>query len=234
MIHLGSSGIVTVYHATLNLLRPSHVDLLSSQERRRLDRYHNADDRDRFALGAALLRAAAGEHLDVSPDKLQISRHCPDCDVPHGPPIVGGTDLACSVAHSGRHVLVALTESGDVGVDVEAVSSRLLSNGFESLLGQVLAPDETVPADLSQFLVTWTRKEALVKLSREGLRRPFASIRLAAPVAEPKILTSPPTLYGATVVDLDIADDAAAAIATNIATPTVEVRSAKAVIHPSR
>lgn len=94
----------------------------------------------------------------------------------------GGADF--SVSHSGEFVLVAVGVGARVGVDVEAAPFEAFRS--TALRRRMLAPAEhdrlaRVPADarLPHLARVWTAKEALVKVSGEGLRRDFR--RFAVP-----------------------------------------------------
>jgi 4'-phosphopantetheinyl transferase len=73
-----------------------------------------------------------------------VTRACPDCDRPHGKPLVPDTGLHVSVSHSGDLVAVAVTTAAPVGIDVE--------------LGSDLG---------------WCRWESVVKATGDGMRVPL-------------------------------------------------------------
>lgn len=175
-----------MWWAALQDVRPAHVKLLNETERGRRDRYLRDADRDRFTLGVAITRLAAGALLGLAPEAVPVTRACPDCDRPHGrPAIEGGPDL--SVSHSGDRVGVALAGSGPVGLDVEADNRRLETD----ISGHVLAPDEHLPAGMDQrtaLLTYWTRKEAVLKATGDGLRAPLTGVHLSPPDQPPRLL----------------------------------------------
>ncbi|WP_148233061.1 MULTISPECIES: 4'-phosphopantetheinyl transferase family protein [Thermomonospora] len=178
-----------VWWARLTDVRPWHTELLNEVERGRRERYLRPDDRDRFTLGAAVTRLAAGELLGVPPERVPLDRTCSGCGAPHGRPVIeGGPHL--SVSHSGERVVVALSGGGPVGVDVEELSDRLT----DEIAAQVLDPEEA--ADLRGLgpqarrrglLEYWTRKEAVVKATGDGLRVPLADLRVSAPDEHPRL-----------------------------------------------
>jgi 4'-phosphopantetheinyl transferase len=184
-VWLGVVGEQTceVWWATPAGLRPEHVALLDGVERERQARYLRMEDRDRFTLGVAVTRLALGRILGLEPAKVPLTRACRDCGKPHGPPVVaGGPHL--SVSHSGQRVAVAVSEVGPVGVDVEAATRRL----DESITGHVLSADETMTADPGELLSYWTRKEAIVKATGDGLRAPMTDITVSSPAEPPRLL----------------------------------------------
>lgn len=171
---------VTVWWAERSAVRPGLLGLLDPVERDRRGRYLREADRDRFTLGAVVSRMVAGARLGVPPERVPLSRACADCDQPHGPPAVdGGPHL--SVSHSGDLVAVAVSPYGPLGVDVEEDSGRI----GEDIARHLLAPGEG-PGGL---LTYWTRKEALVKATRDGLRVPLADLRVTAPDEAPRLVS---------------------------------------------
>lgn len=172
---------VTVWWAVRDLARPGLVALLDPVERGRRDRYLREADRDRFTLGVAITRLAAGELLGTAPDRVPITRTCADCDKPHGPPVIEGGPYL-SVSHSGDRVAVAVSPYGPVGVDVEEDSDRI-SDDIARLL---LADDEPRPGRAG-LLAYWTRKEALLKATGDGLRVPLAELHVTPPGEPPRL-----------------------------------------------
>jgi 4'-phosphopantetheinyl transferase len=74
---------------------------------------------------------------------------------------------------------VAVRPDGPVGLDVEQVRDVA---DLDALAGHVRSPAERARGDLDPagFFRTWTRKEALVKATGDGLATPMTAITLAA------------------------------------------------------
>lgn len=99
--------------------------MLDDTERARVESLERAADRGRSLLGAALLRMALAARLPVGPAEVVIDRTCIECGAPHGAPrvVLAGTPAPwVSVSHSGLLVVVAVSERGPVGVDVQRES----------------------------------------------------------------------------------------------------------------
>jgi 4'-phosphopantetheinyl transferase len=177
-----------VWWATVADLLPVHQDLLSLAERERRDRYFRAEDRDRFSLGAVLLRLAAARLTGTPAAALQITRTCSQCGQDHGKPRLSGSPVEASLSHSGDVAVVAIGGPDQVGIDVELV--RPINPG--QLAPLVLAPHERL-YDLSveSFLRHWTRKEALVKATGDGLRTALRELTLTRPTEPPSLLSYP-------------------------------------------
>jgi 4'-phosphopantetheinyl transferase len=160
---------------------------------------HEAD-RDRFATGRVLLRAAAAVWMRVAPERVVVTNRCPSCGgTDHGRPYVAlqdgtGHPPHVSVAHAGARVVVALTTLGPVGVDVEEDAATLFT-GFGDV---ALAPEErrslraVEPHRLGQAHARlWARKEAVLKATGEGLTAAPASLRVSGWTEPPRLLAWP-------------------------------------------
>jgi 4'-phosphopantetheinyl transferase len=196
--------------------RAGHESLLSEVEIARSTRLRRDEDRARQKLGAVLLRVAAGSALGVPPAQVVVDRTCPRCTAPHGRPMLPGTGLHASITHSGDLVGLALTALAPVGLDVERISDV----DIEGLSRLVLHPDEKAP-DPDAFFTFWTRKEAVVKATGDGLGAPLAQVRVSEPAEPPELLAypdraAPPAAY---LADLHPADGYRAALAVLSAAP---------------
>jgi 4'-phosphopantetheinyl transferase len=124
-----------------------------------------------------------------------VDRTCPGCGDQHGPPRLPGTELHASVSHSGDVVAVAVTDAGPVGIDVEEIGVL----DYARLMQDVCAEDERPFVDGAvAFYAYWTRKEAFLKATTEGLTRRMADIVVSPPKLPPAILDvrngpTPPT-----------------------------------------
>jgi 4'-phosphopantetheinyl transferase len=144
----------------------------------------------------ALARTVLGAHTGVPPAALQIDRTCPGCGAQHGKPRLPATpDLHVSVSHSGTCVVVAVLTGAAVGVDVEEFGQPD-PDELEDTAGLVLAPEERrelarLPARhrAQAFATYWTRKEAVVKATGQGLTAPLAELVVSPPSAPPAVLT---------------------------------------------
>jgi 4'-phosphopantetheinyl transferase len=183
---VGARPTCDVWWAALSDIRPEHAALLDPVERSRRERYLRAEDRDRFTLGVAVTRLVLGGQLDLPPDRVPLTRGCRDCGEPHGPPVVAGGRPCLSVSHSGEWVAVAVSSGGPVGVDVEDATRRV----DEGIGRHVLAPAESSAGPLQGAAIFsyWTRKEAIIKATGDGLRAPMPEITVSPPGEPPRLL----------------------------------------------
>jgi 4'-phosphopantetheinyl transferase len=168
-----------VWWASINDLHDRLLTLLDPTERQRRGNYRRAEDRARFTVGATLLRLASARLLGYSPTELVFVRECPDCGRPHGRPALLGHDLHLSVSHAGEIVLVALSTDAEIGVDVEKIDD----DKPPCLVKRVLDAGEmdrfrTTPqaSQAEEFFRAWTRKEAVLKATGQGLRLPMNAV----------------------------------------------------------
>jgi 4'-phosphopantetheinyl transferase len=187
----------------------SMLSLLDDGEKRRLERFKRSDDADRFVVAAVLARSVVASYLGCGPAEIILDRRCSDCGAPHGKPRVRGSGLELSIAHSGWDVGVAVS-LGPIGLDVErlecgalhpdGMAAHALSARERTSLEQLSATARPIA-----WLKYWTRKEAVLKATGDGLRIDPASLAVSAPWESPRVTAWPPSLAGATraaLVDL--------------------------------
>ena len=193
---------------------------LSDAERKRAATYRHDGDRARFEVGALLVRTVVGRICGVPGRAVTVDRTCDWCGRAHGRPRVPGSGLHLSVSHSGDIVVVAVSVDGPVGVDVEQVTGR----GFfdhVALISRVFDASERAHiTNAGEFLTSWTRKEAVLKATGNGLRVPPADVLVTPPHAAPDLLA----LRGrprphCRMADVDIGADYRAAVAVLTPSP---------------
>jgi 4'-phosphopantetheinyl transferase len=181
-------------------------ELLDAGVRQRLAALRRPEDRARHATGAALSDALAREH--GGPGVRVVRRRGER-------PVVDGAELSMSVAHGGAWVVVAVTALAPVGVDVEPITREL---DVDALAGQILAPAErdvldAVAGEVERrraLLTWWTRKEAVLKATGDGLRIDPRDVVLSPPGVVPRLVAfaGRPELVGACAM-ADLAPDEA-------------------------
>ncbi|MFF0345579.1 4'-phosphopantetheinyl transferase family protein [Kribbella sp. NPDC004875] len=197
---------VEVWWAEVGLARQEFVADLNDVERGRLDAYLRDVDKARFLLGVTIVRRVLAARMSLPAAKVALDRTCPDCGKPHGK--VRSTGVELSVTHSGDLVGVAFADR-PVGLDVERVDPSL---DVDALARVALSEAETQElrgydglAKARAFTEYWTRKEAVLKATGEGLR---GDLRAGVPA-------------GIHVVELEVGADHRAALAVISPTPPV-------------
>lgn len=156
----------------------AYARLLDGPERLRAERFIGMEARNEFVFGRALLRLLLGRALRVDPTEVAIGY-----EARGKPRLISGSaegDIRFNLAHSNSLVVIALAKGREVGVDVEwigrtvdwpLIAERVFS---ASELGGVLAlpPEQQELA----FFAGWTRKEAYLKATGEGLTDEISDI----------------------------------------------------------
>ncbi|WP_448623631.1 4'-phosphopantetheinyl transferase family protein [Geodermatophilus sp. URMC 64] len=191
-------GVCQVWWARTSDVRPEHDLLLAPGDVARRARFVQDADRRRATAALAVLRTVLGIHLEQPPAALEIDRRCRVCGGDHGKPwLPAAPDVHFSVSHSGSCVAVAIHRGAAVGVDVEKVERFEVAEP-ETLAEDVLAPEEQAelaryPVDERSvaFTTYWSRKEAVLKATGDGVTGSLADLVVTPPSAPPAVLRWP-------------------------------------------
>lgn len=176
-----SKGTVHVWRAFLRRLgsTPPLREILAADERQRADRYHLRQHREDFITSRGLLRVLLGRYLERDPRQLSLVHG------PGGKPEVAGMRspgaMRFNVSHSDGLALYAFALDRHVGIDIErirpAIAADTVAETFFSPL-EVKAL-RALPASLQPqaFFDAWTRKEAYVKATGQGLTHGLDGVR---------------------------------------------------------
>jgi 4'-phosphopantetheinyl transferase len=169
--------------------------VLSSDELTRAARFHFSRDRQRFVASRALLRMILAGYLTTDPGGLTFAyskKEKPSLDA-----AFANSGITFNISHSGGIALLAFTRGREIGVDVEQVrrdsdlegiARRFFSTHEQSQLA-ALPAEEKVEA----FFRCWTRKEAYIKATGDGLSLPLSQfdVSLAAGDTNALLATRP-------------------------------------------
>jgi 4'-phosphopantetheinyl transferase len=178
------------------------LPLLDAGERARWSRFRRDADRARFLAAHALARRVLAVHAGMPAAELGFATLCRRCGATdHGKPrLVAAGGIEFSLSHSGERVVLALARGVVLGVDVERLKPE---RDAAALTAAVLsAAEQRVVAALPParralaLLRYWTRKEALLKATGDGLAIEPARLTVTAPDAPPALVAweaaSPP------------------------------------------
>ena len=172
-IELPPEGEVHLWHVSLDVsenVRLRCLDSLEPSERARMERFKFDRHQRRFATRRAALRQILGGYLGIAAGEVRFrysEYRKPEIALPTEPRV------RFNLSDSGDLAVVAVTQSADIGVDIEiarplrdmeAVARRAFSTReFEELFS--LDPEDRLAA----FYACWTRKEAWLKARGEGI-----------------------------------------------------------------
>ena len=179
--------------------------VLSSDESTRAARFHFAVDRQRYVATRALLRMILARYLEMDPKDVSFSyskEEKPTLTSPHN-----GIEVTFNVSHSGGIALLAFARRREIGVDVEqvredfdvdAIARRFFSTHELEQLAAV--PNEK---KFEAFFRCWTRKEAYIKATGDGLSLPLHQFDVSvAPESSDALLSTRPDNFKAALWSL--------------------------------
>jgi 4'-phosphopantetheinyl transferase len=165
---------------------------LSADEQTRAGRFYFARDRCHYIVGRGVLRNILGRYLDLQAQELCFSYG------PKGKPGLApgleriaarASGLRFNLSHSGLLALYGFTYGRDIGVDIEKNrpledAERIATRFFAAAEVEVFCalPE---PVKLSGFFNCWTRKEAYIKATGDGLSMPLDRFEVSLVPGEP-------------------------------------------------
>lgn len=207
-----AGGQVHIWQAGLDIPAANFRRLVSPDERERARRFRSGRDGERFIVRRGVLRTLLGFYLNAEPASIRFSY-----DDHNKPSLAGqsrGDGLHFNISHSEELALFAFCRGGNIGVDVESVRDI---RDMEAVAGRILSPEEKADFQVlnkrqqrATFYRYWTRKEALVKATGDGLSRTLHEVT-ATPSAGDTVLLDGSSWY---VYDLKVNRGYRAAFAT--------------------
>ena len=151
--------------------------LLAPDEMDRAGRFRFAHLRRSFILARGVLRILLGRYLNAAPGDIEFSYGSKG-----KPALAAGNRLQFNASHTGDLALFAFTLDCEIGVDVEAIRPM---PDIERVAKRFFCAEETeelmsLPAGQREhgFFLCWTRKEAYIKATGDGLSTPLDAFRV--------------------------------------------------------
>jgi len=193
-------------------------NLLAPAERTRAARFSNPFARREFVFGRGFLRMLLGECLRIEPGNLDFDTTA--YGKPCLRPFSANRDLRFNLSHSGGRVVVALAFGRELGVDLEWIQDL---EDWPSLSARIFSPRELAELNAllpeqrrRAFFNGWTRKEAFLKATGEGLSDNLQAIEVSVtPGRPPEWLAlpgGPEVMCRWTVRDIPLSDGFAGAL----------------------
>ena len=152
---------------------------LTAEERQRAERLRSEPHRKQFVAARGLLRLMLGRYLQTSPADVGLAygpRGKPQLAEPPFP-------LRFNLSHSGELVVMVFACDLEVGVDMERACPARdvmgIAESFFSASERVRLRQLQGDVRQSAFYQAWTRKEAWLKATGDGLTRPLSDVEVA-------------------------------------------------------
>jgi 4'-phosphopantetheinyl transferase len=185
---------VDVWYVSMELPAPPSVlqrlrDTLSPQELEKSRAFKRSQDQMAYVMQRGCLRFILSRYVQVPPGTLTFFYG------DYGKPYLADYDWQFNLSHSQDRLLVAVSPTTRVGVDIEF--HRELSR-FDALCQRCLTPTESQRiAKLGQaqrqpfFFHSWTCKEAYLKAIGLGLTHPMHEVEVLLPFLQIPIKPEP-------------------------------------------
>jgi len=151
---------------------------LDAKDLARAARFRFPEDRARYVLGRAMVRESISRYLHREPGALALKY------TNRGRPLLVGDDsIQFSISHAKDWVAIALTSRASVGVDLEYLRADL---AVPEIAERIFSADdlqrfEALPRGdkLASFFRAWTRKEAYLKATGEGIAEALQEVSVS-------------------------------------------------------
>ncbi|MBX3709158.1 MAG: 4'-phosphopantetheinyl transferase superfamily protein [Gammaproteobacteria bacterium] len=153
-------------------------ELLSSDEKKRANRFLFPIHKQRFIAARSILRKILSFYLAVPPQEIMFTYNSNGKPFLHMP----STHLQFNLSHSENIAIYAITMTHDIGIDIEKIQetyNRDLAKRFFSLKENqdlLLLPLEEQKI---AFYRIWSRKEAIIKAIGKGLTIPLSTFSVS-------------------------------------------------------
>ena len=186
------TGRVDVWRVRLDepLTVPPEASVLSADEVARANRFHFAKDRTHFIRCRSALRGLLAGYLAIPAPEIRF-----EYLTSGKPQLIAEQNqraLQFNVSHSANMALIAVGSEHRLGVDIEKIRGDVdtteLAERFFSLRER--AGLQALPGHLrvSCFFACWTRKEAFLKATGDGLSFPLADFSVSTdPNSDPEL-----------------------------------------------
>jgi len=155
----------------------SFEQVLVPEERDRAFRFRFHHLCASFVIARGALRYLLGRYLDCDPAKVSLVY-----GLKGKPAVESRSSLQFNMTHSGDLAVIALTVGREIGVDLEQI--RPLAD-MQQIANHFFCPEEasevmSAPQTEREraFFLCWTRKEAYIKATGDGLSAPLGSFRV--------------------------------------------------------
>jgi len=181
-IHVFSFQVDTCYQAI-----EQHL-VLTKEELEKADRFHRKQDRESYIVGKHMSRSILSNFLGKSPSNISYQYNS------RKKPYIQGIHF--NTSHSGNQVYFALSQH-PLGIDTEYIDPNF---DFSAIASTYFSEEEAAyighnNSARQNFYTLWTRKEALLKATGEGLVEMLAQVPSTGELVEREGSTFSVTSY---------------------------------------
>lgn len=192
-------------------------NLLSLDELARADRLRDRRAQENFIAGRGFLRETIARYVEREPASLRF-----EAGDQGKPRLAGNGPLRFNLSHGGDLCILAVTESREVGIDLELRRDDL---PYRDMARRYFSPHErdelfSLPdgEQLDAFYRCWTRKEAWLKGCGTGFTQPSDSFDVSLLPGHPPALIAHRALPGEparwSLTDISVPDGYCASLAS--------------------
>ncbi|MBS0635131.1 MAG: 4'-phosphopantetheinyl transferase superfamily protein [Verrucomicrobia bacterium] len=158
--------------------------LLNEDEKIRAQRFITPLLKSRYTIAQGMLRVLLAHYISIKPEAIEYSFG------PYKKPYLkyNPENLQFNLTHSNDMALIAISQSDEVGVDIERINTKTLEKGLEQ---SIFSEDEysqfykTSPEKRPEaFFAAWTHKESILKLIGTGLYKELKTLEVPLTLAE--------------------------------------------------
>ena len=163
--------LVIIDHRTGGFSQPvlkKNEELLSSDERERLNHYRFVDDKRNYLERTALLRVLLGIAVDHEASNISFSRNR------YGKPYINTKEIIeFNTSHSKGLTLIGIHPELSIGVDIEKINSNIKWQSIAErwFPGEITSELKSMAKDqqIEEFFSLWCKFEAVLKCQGTGL-----------------------------------------------------------------
>lgn len=192
---------------------------LSEEEREKARRMRIEKPRNYYMASRGLLRLILAAYVKQPPEQLEFEYG------PDGKPALSdklnNMGITFNVSHSHGLALCCVTHKREIGADIEKMREDMEITDIAKRFFSSREYEELIKLPLKHqkrgFFNCWTRKEAYLKATGQGLTFPLSQFDMSLTPGEPAAMiahqSDPGQVSMWSIVDLDVGPDYAAAIA---------------------
>lgn len=170
--------MVSIYYSYLSeenheSLLKKHLPNFPEDYQNKIRRYRRWQDAQLSLLGRVLLfRGMEESGLFYAPDQ-EIKY------TGYNKPYFEANPMPFNISHSGEIVVCAISDQGDIGIDIEIVNDVIIDDFKFQMTANEWNKISTSNNRRNAFFEYWTQKEAVIKAHGHGLTIPLQSFEIA-------------------------------------------------------